>query len=127
MKFYKLRGKLAPHITHVINSIIKTATYPLIYKISKILPLSKPGKNPLLPDSYRPINNLPVIEKIIEEYFLEFFIEFIEFNNILHDNHHGGRANHSPETAMTALKLALGQSLDCKQITAILSTDLSAA
>ena len=117
---------LAPHITHLINSILKTATYPLIYKISKILPLSKPGKNTLLPDSYRPINNLPVIEKIIEEYFLEFFIEFIEFNNILHDNHHGGRANHSPETAMTNIHLGLGINCDNNKISTIFTTDLSA-
>ena len=30
----KVTNMLAPHITHLINSIIKTATYPLIYKIS---------------------------------------------------------------------------------------------
>ena len=35
---------IAPHITHLINAIIASMIYPAIYKISKILPLSKPGK-----------------------------------------------------------------------------------
>ena len=123
----KVTDLLAPHIAHLINSIIKTATYPLIYKISRILPLSKPGKNNLLPDSYRPINNLPIIEKIIEEYFLEIFTEFTHANNILHKNHHGGRISHSPETAMANINLGLGKNCDNNMISTLFTTDLSAA
>ena len=123
----KVSDMLAPHIAHLINSILKTATYPLINKISKILPLNKPGKNILLPDSYRPINNRPVIEKIIEEHFIEIFIEFIELNNILHNNHHGGRVNHSPETAMANIHLGLGINCDNNLIGTLFTTDLSAA
>ena len=74
---------IAPHITHIINAIIAKMIYPSIYKISKILPLRKPGKNTLLSDSFRPINNLPVVEKIVEEHFLEILIDFLIENSIL--------------------------------------------
>ena len=123
----KVAHLIAPHITHLINAIIAKMIHPSIYKISKILPLSKPGKNTLLIDSFRPINNLPVVEKIVEEYFLEILIDFLIENSILHNNHHGGRANHSPETAMAAIQLGLGINCDNNFISTILSTDLSAA
>ena len=33
-------------MTHLLNAIIKTNTVPEIFKISRILPLSKPKKKP---------------------------------------------------------------------------------
>ena len=99
----KINTLIAPHICHLINSTIRTKTFPLIFKLSKILPLSKPDKDPLLPDSFRPINNLPLLEKIFEEFFLLHFIPFLNENKVIHNNHHGGRAKHSPLTAMTEI------------------------
>ena len=58
---------------------------------------------------------------------MEILIDFLTENNILHNHHHGGRANHSPETAMAAIQLGLGINCDNNFISTILSTDLSAA
>ena len=66
----KIPNIVAPYITHLFNSIISKSTYPLIFKISKILPQIKPDKDPLNPDSYRPINNLPTLEKLFEAYII---------------------------------------------------------
>ena len=41
----KLKSKIAPHICHMINSIIITKIFPKIFKLTKILPFSKPQKN----------------------------------------------------------------------------------
>ena len=64
----KLSNQLAPHITHLINRIITTATFPTTFKISKITPQLKPEKNPYLIDSYRPIHNMASLEKVVEHY-----------------------------------------------------------
>ena len=54
---------VAPHITHLVNCCIRQSKFPDIYKMSRILLLLKKGKDKNLIDSYRPINNLCVIEK----------------------------------------------------------------
>ena len=81
----------------------------------------------MLPDSYRPINNLPVVEKLIEEYILELFCDFMTENKVLHDNHHGGRKGYSPDSAMTDIQLGLSINCDKDLISNIMTTDLSAA
>ena len=43
----------------------------------------KPDKDPFSPDSFRPINNLPTIEKLFEAYVMEYFIPFLEENDII--------------------------------------------
>ena len=92
-----------------------------------MLPQIKPNKYPLCPDSYRPINNLPTLEKLFEAYVLEFFIEFLEENLIIDCSHHGGLKLHSPETGMAAIQQALSLNVDNNLISTILSNDLSAA
>ena len=85
----KIGSEIAPHITHLINSIIKTSIYPEIFKISKINPVCKPDKNPNLIESYRPINNLPIIEKLIQEHIKIHLILFLDNNKIINENQHG--------------------------------------
>ena len=60
----KITALLMPHL---INRIIETSTYPDILKVSRILPILKPEKVKTNPDSYRPICNLSVFDKIIQE------------------------------------------------------------
>ena len=45
-----------------------------------ILPLSKPDKLEELISSYRPINNLVCIEKIIEQYLQQCIVKFLTTN-----------------------------------------------
>ena len=67
----KLCPLIIPHITHLVNSIIHTETYPTILKVSRISPILKPEKQSESIDSYRPINNLSAVEKIVEEFIKE--------------------------------------------------------
>ena len=69
MKFLKISpAAFAPHITFPINRSLMAGVFPSILKISRILPILKPGKNRLEKTSYRPISNLHCVEKIFEEH-----------------------------------------------------------
>jgi Reverse transcriptase (RNA-dependent DNA polymerase) len=59
--------------------------------------------NPALPEDYRPINMLPVIEKIIEIAVKNQLVAFIEENDILIHQQSGFRKAHSCETAINLL------------------------
>ena len=50
---------ITPALTHIINLSISTTTFPTIYKWSKVTPLLKKATlDPILPASYRPVNQL---------------------------------------------------------------------
>ena len=69
IKIYKLiNNRISPHITHLIYCIINTGVYPKILKLSRITPIKKPNKPDDNIDSYRPINNLATLEKIVEQH-----------------------------------------------------------
>ena len=123
----KINKLISPHLTHLINSIILTNKIPEIFRISKILPLSKPEKRRENIESYRPINNLPCLEKIMEGHILKHMLIFIEENNILDINHHGGRKQHSTTTALVDIIYNIQKNYDNDKVTAILDTDLTAA
>ena len=73
----KINIEISPYLVHLVNSIIRTGIFPDILKISRISPISKPDKDPKIISSYRPINNLPSIEKIIETYILDHMLKFL--------------------------------------------------
>ena len=64
----KLNKKIAPHLTHLYNTITRTAIYPEIIKLNKILPTLKPDKDKFLMESYRPINILHPVDKLYQEH-----------------------------------------------------------
>jgi Reverse transcriptase (RNA-dependent DNA polymerase) len=56
--------------------------------------------NPKAPEEYRPINMLPIIEKIIESIIKKQLVEYIETNNILIPEQSGFRKLHSCESVI---------------------------
>ena len=111
----------------MINCILRSSHIPKIFKISRILPISKPSKPVNLIDSYRPINNLPCLEKILEQHIINNLNIFLTNNNIIHKNHHGGRKGYSTTTALTQINKILLKNYENNKITATLITDLSSA
>ena len=123
----KCKIKIAPHITHLINSILITKNFSKIYKISKILPLSKPDLDKNLISSYRPINNLCCVEKLIEAHLLNNLENFFVKHNVINKNHHGARKHHSTVSAIAKIYDIIYKNDDNNLISVILTTDLSSA
>ena len=86
----------------LINKSIIESEMPDIFKLSIISPIPKVN-NPTSPEEFRPINNLPVGEKLIENIIHYQLKNFLEDNNLIVENQHGFRESHSTETAMIKL------------------------
>ena len=56
-----------------------------------MIPIHKPKKDKKNLDSYRPINNLNVVEKVVESIVKFQVVKLFEDNKILHENMHGSR------------------------------------
>ena len=118
---------MMPVITHLINSIVKKEKFPKVLKKTRIIPILKKGKPVDEIDSYSPINNLPCIEKIVEEHLKREMEEFILDNEIMNKDHHGGRRNHSTVTAKVSIELEALKENEEGRTVAVYSMDLSAA
>ena len=68
-----------------------------------MIPIYKKGKDRNILSSYRPITNLNIIEKIIESILKKQIYEFVERNDIIHENMHGSRKRHRIITAKIEL------------------------
>ena len=107
--------------------IIKQKIYPDIFKLARILPLSKSNTDRQDITNYRPLNNLCCLEKFTEQYFINEIEIFIKQNNILNDDIHGGRKRHSTKTAITSILNTLHYNYEKDAISAVLVSDLSAS
>ena len=124
--------KMIPHITslwltHGINMMIRKEVFPKVLKISRITPIMKPKKNPMMAESYRPISNLQTFEKVAEEVLKKRIVDYLETNNIIREEHHGGRKNHSTATAKAVLEDAAAKNLDQNKLGILISTNLTSA
>ena len=117
--FKKVNDRLSPHITHLLNSIINTSTFPNILKLSLIGPQKKTHKDIHDIDSYRPINHLCMLEKILEQYIKEHLESHLDLNNIIHNNHHGSRKNYGTNTATSHITHELNIRYEQNLFTAI--------
>ena len=87
----KLDLHIAYQICHMINCVMRTAKSPKIFKTTKIIPVSKPGKPTDDIDSFRPLNNLSSLEKLIEHWLGGIFVQWLEAEDVISMHHHGGR------------------------------------
>ena len=123
----KLTKKISPHLTHLYNSITRSAIYPDIVKLNKILPTLKPDKNNFLMESYRPINILHPVDKIYQEHVKNHLYNFAIENKIILPYHHGGMKKHGTDTALATILDNLYKHKENDKITCVLQTDLSSA
>lgn len=82
-------------LTKTINGCIKIGYFPTAFKCAKVLPIPKPGKDPKLPTSYRPISLLSSLGKVLERVILARLNAFTERENVLASEQFGFRPEHS--------------------------------
>ena len=78
---------------------LKKGIVPICWKKSIIEPIKK-VMFPINPEDYRPINKLPIHEKIIELHVKNLLQNFLEKNGILINEQSGFRKQHSCESAI---------------------------
>ena len=67
----ELTEKGIRYITYLFNAILRTNHFPEQWKKAQIIMIPKPGKDPNLVQSYRPISLLPILSKIFEKLFIK--------------------------------------------------------
>ena len=78
-------------------------------------------------ETFRPINNMLVIEKILEKWIYQQLLEFIANNNALCDFEFGFRKNFNCETALQLLLNKWNSGLDSVDSVVVVFLDLQKA
>ena len=114
-------------ILNLINTSFSTGIYPQKLKAAKIIPILKPNKPPTNPLSYRGINILSSLAKIIDKAANTQITKYLITNKLLLHEHNGGIAGRSTMSAVTEMLDEWANSLEQGQHIAILALDQSAA
>lgn len=100
--------------------------FPSSWKKSLVVPLPKVAQSKR-PEDRRPINMLPLYEKVLELVVKEQLCEFLENKNILINEQSGFRRNHSCETALNLLLLKWKRAIESKKVILAVFIDLKRA
>jgi hypothetical protein len=57
-------------LTKVLNAVLRRQYFPSPWKHARVVSILKPGKDPALPSSYRPISLLDTVGKLFEKILL---------------------------------------------------------
>ncbi|GBM39222.1 RNA-directed DNA polymerase from mobile element jockey [Araneus ventricosus] len=82
-------------LTKIFNKCLTLNYFPLRWKQANIIMLSKPGKDPKFPQSYRPISLLSSLGKIFEKVLQKRINSYCDSSNIIPKEQFGFRAQHS--------------------------------
>ena len=114
-------------LLHLINLSLCSGIYPEIFKLTKIIPVEKMGKDPLSPSSFRPVSNLSVIGKLIECAAMNQVEGHISEHHLMNKDQHGGRSKHSTMTCLGEIMEDAKMAMEDKKMVALTAVDLSAA
>lgn len=117
---------LAYFYMYIVNESLRTGFFPNVWKLSTVVPIPKIAGTRNA-DEFRPINTLPVDEKILETVVKRQLRTFIEENNILNDAQSGFREKDSCETALNLAVAGWKEEMNAGKIIVVVFLDLKRA
>jgi len=103
---------------------LKRGYFPKEWKIAKIIPIVKPGKeNSLDPSKYHPINLLNIGGKVLEKLLINRVMHYIYKNGYINDNQYGFTPQKSTSDAAMAVKEFLEPELVKGKVAIMVSLD----
>ena len=122
----EIKDFIAPLISFFYNKCISQGIYPDILKLSRVVPVYKSGGTNDI-NNYRPISNLPTINKIFELLTLDRFSSFINRHALITENQFGFRENRSTTTAIFSFVTDVLQTFNKGNYTIAIFMDLKRA
>ena len=98
-----------------MKTYLQISYFPNAWKIPKIHPIPKPGKNKSNLDSYRPISLLNTLGKVFEKIILTHLLKHLNTNNIIIPHQYGFRE----ETTLVYFNFSESQSMPSSSVTKI--------
>ncbi|XP_055691262.1 uncharacterized protein LOC129794534 [Lutzomyia longipalpis] len=128
---YSMLKKLPPpernELLSLYNRIYAAGHFPVQWKNAVVVPIPKPGKDPLQPSSYRPISLLSCLGKVMEKMVAERLMWWLEFNELIPNNQSGFRKARSTTDNLALLQHYTVRALNAREHVTWVSFDLEKA
>ena len=119
---------LQQQICQLFSASLRQGKLPQQWKIAKIIPLKKGGKDDYtLPKNYRPISLLATLGKIMEAVIATRIAYLTEVHKLLPNNHFGARKQKSTIHAISYLQESIFNAWRAKKTLSLVSFDVKGA
>jgi len=111
----------------IFNAFLRTHLFPQTWKHARVISVLKPGKDPALPSSYRPISLLDMIGKLFEKILLARFLHVVNERGLMRDEQYGFRPRHSTSLQLARLVERITRNFGEKGLTGAIFLDVAKA
>jgi len=109
------------------NTVLRTHNFPQTLKHARGISILKPGKDPALSASYRPISLLDMIGKSLEKILLARILHVVNERGLMRDEQFGFRPTHSTSLQLAHLVERITRNFDEKRIIGTVFLDVAKA
>jgi hypothetical protein len=111
----------------LFNAVLTIQYFPAEWKNARVFSILKPGKDPALPSSYRPISLLDTIGKLFEKILLARILKEVSERGLLRDEQFGFRPIHSTSLQLAHLVQRVSRNFGEKRLTGAVFLDVAKA
>jgi hypothetical protein len=114
-------------LTKLFNAVLRRQYIPPAWKHARVVSILKPGKDPTLPSSYRPISLLDTVGKLFEKILLARVLREVNERGLLRDEQFGFRPRHSTALQLGRLVERVNINFDERRMTGAVFLDVAKA
>lgn len=114
-------------VKDIMNACILLKHVPLYWKVSEVIMIQKPGKDPNEVSSYRPISLLPIMSKLFEKLFIKRIKVIVENQHLVPNHQFGFREKHSTIDQVHRLSNTIEEALESKKVCSAIFLDVAQA
>jgi hypothetical protein len=114
-------------LVQILNAILLTHHFPSVWKHARVISILKPGKDPAVPSSYRPICLLDTIGKLFEKILLARILHEVSERGLMRDEQFGFRPRHSTSLQLARLVKKITRNYGEKRLTGAVFLDVAKA
>ena len=119
-------------LAQIFNAVLLTDHFPKVWKHARVISVLKPGKDPALPSSYRPISLFDTIDKLFEKILLCRILQcrilhVVSERGLMRDEQFGFRPRHSTFLQLARLVEKITRNFGEKRLTGAAVLDVAKA
>jgi hypothetical protein len=99
--------------------------FPFLWKHARVISILKPGKDPALSSSYRPISLLDTIGKLFEKILFSTIFHEVSELGLMRDEEFGFRPKHSTYLQLACLVIRITRNVGGKRLTGAVFLDVA--
>ena len=122
-----LPKRAASLLAHIFNEVLRTHYVPQRWKHARVISILKPGKDQLLPSSYRPISLLDTIGKLVENILLARILHVVKERELLRAEQSAFSPRHSTSLQLARLDERIARNFGDKRLTGAVFLDVAKA